>query len=184
LLQKCAIEIKILNYVCKICFKLKKIFLKYLSFFTPLNLKFFIIDNSKFNPKIFKTKYTFNPYFSGYWQSYKYYDNYEKIVRNSVQLPIIKNLEAKIILKKIITENSCFVHFRSYEEEFGNRLSYNYYLNALDKMKDKCKNVIFYVFSDNIYLAKNFLKKIKHKLNFIDIKFLLLLKIYLIKFII
>jgi hypothetical protein len=163
-------EIKILNYVCKICFKLKKIFLKYLSFFIPLNLKFFVIDNNKFNSKIFITKYTFNPYFSGYWQSYKYYENYENIVRNSIQLPIIENLKTKKILKKIISENSCFVHFRSYEEEFGNRLSFNYYLKALDKMKDKLKKVVFYVFSDNIFLAKTFLKKIKYKLNFVDIK--------------
>ena len=163
-------EINILKYKCKICLKFKKIFLKIISYFLPLNLKFYIIDKNKFELKILKTKYRFNTYFSGYWQSYKYYENYEDIIKNSLKLPAIKNLKAKIILKKIINENSCFVHFRSYKEEFGNRLSYDYYLKALNKITDRFKKVSFYVFSDDILLAKNFLKKIKYKLNFVNIE--------------
>lgn len=163
-------NINILGYVCRVCFKLKKIFLKKISFFLPLNLKFYVTDNNKFELETLYTKYMFNTYFSGYWQSYKYYENFEHVVKNSLQLPEIKNLKARIILKKIISENSCFVHFRSYEEEFGNRLNFNYYLKALDKIKNRSKNVSFYVFSDNIFLAKNFLEKIKYKLNFVDIK--------------
>lgn len=149
--------------------KIKKNILRFVSFFLPLKYKLFINDNGIYNSKILKTNYFFNPIFSGYWQSYRYYNGFEKLIREEIKIPYIKNKKADILYKKIKKKESCFVHFRSYNEEYSNRLSINYYKNALNFISKRKKKVIFYVFSDDIKYAKFFFKNIDQKLFFIEI---------------
>jgi len=162
-------KIQVINKNFSFFYKIKKNILKFISFFLPLKYKLFISDNGVYNSKILKTNYFFNPIFSGYWQSYKYYNGFEKIIREEIKIPYIKNKKADILYKKIKQKESCFVHFRSYNEEFGNRLSVNYYKNAFNFISKRKKKVKFYIFSDDIKYAKFFFKNVNQKLFFIEI---------------
>ena len=76
------------------------------------------------------------------------------------------SLENKEILKEIKGENSCLLHVRrgDYINEknirhFGNICTLDYYKTAIQMIKQKERNVVFFVFSDDIKWVKGNIKE-------------------------
>ena len=96
-------------------------------------------------------------YLQGYWQSYKYFDDIRDILSQEFSLKCNlggKNLE---ILHMIQSSNSISIHIRRgdyLKHSIYEKLSINYYLNAVKYINDRVENAVFFVFSDDLTWVK------------------------------
>lgn len=97
-------------------------------------------------------------YYEGLYQNEKYYFGVEDKIRQVFEFPAcVKNPEFNLPMSDKIKqcENSVFIHIRrgDYLDE-GWLLDYEYYKKAVDYMKEKLENPVFFVFSDEIEKVK------------------------------
>lgn len=113
----------------------------------------------------------------GYWQSYKYFDKYEDIIRKEFEFKVEAELELGNFLDKLKEDkNSVSLHIRRGDyvsnpklaNIYGNICTDSYYESAIEYISKEINKPNFYVFSDDITWAKEFLKD-KDNMNFIDI---------------
>jgi hypothetical protein len=120
-----------------------------------------------FHEKYFKLPN--NCYIAGYWSSNKYFINVQNIIKNHFLFPefnIIKNIN---LYQQIISSNSVSIHVRR-GDYVGHKLYENictvkYYKMAIEYIKNKINNPLFFVFSNDI-------KWCKDNFNFIDAIFI------------
>lgn len=105
----------------------------------------------------------YNKYFDGYWQSYRYFNHIadrlkeELTLKRSVKLPCSW-------FEEINSCQSVAVHVRRGDYLSGRSRSVyhqcdeRYYSNAVDLIKEKVKDPVFFVFSDDIdWVKRNFI---------------------------
>lgn len=104
--------------------------------------------------------------FSGYWQSYKYFDQYEEDIRKQFNLDINISKEKLLKIGSISNKNNCCIHFRFFNsnvDSFKASYMFDYYLRAIKYFKDELGNPTFIIFSNNTLFAKEILKLYKIK---------------------
>ena len=97
-----------------------------------------------------------NVYLDGYWQSYKYFEDIEKILRLELNSHKKMSVADKKVLEDINTTNSIAIHVRrgdyvsveSVAQTHG-VCSLNYYRRAIDFVTHKVENPQFFIFSDD-----------------------------------
>lgn len=103
-------------------------------------------------------------YFDGYWQNYRYFNEYEKTIRSEFTLSKEISNENVKILKVIKSSNSVGVHIRrgiyytdpNVKNEYFH-CSLNYYKSAIEKIIEKINNPKFIIFSNDIdWVKENF----------------------------
>ena len=115
-----------------------------------------------------------NAYLSGFWQSEKYFRQFENELKNSFHFKkefINDTNEFKQSLSKC---NSVSLHVRrgdyisnQFSKEFHGSCSIEYYYSAINIIAQKYNNIKFFVFSDDIEWCKTNLK-MNHDCFFID----------------
>ena len=73
-------------------------------------------------------------FFTGYWQSYKYFADYEQDIKTQFNLKSINLIESESEFIKSINSNFCAVHIRFFDSDldcFKSSYMYNYYKKAL-----------------------------------------------------
>jgi hypothetical protein len=128
----------------------------------------------RYYDEILNTKYRRNNIgFSGYWQSYRYFEAISSILRADLKPPSPKSPAALELLLKIHECSSCFVHWRSYKETESELPAVNmdYYLKAITLMRKHCADMHFFIFSDHLEGAKNLFRKIgnRQQFTFVDL---------------
>lgn len=110
----------------------------------------------------------------GYWQSEKYFSAYRDLIIKEFTFKTQPSGKNKKLLQDIIWENSIGVHVRRGDyvtiktaNECHGTCSLTYYEAAIKFIKQKVKNPIFYVFSDDIPWCKDNLI-IEGKVVYID----------------
>lgn len=100
-------------------------------------------------------------YLDGYWQSIKYFENIQDIIKNSFSFNInssSQNLKTKEQMGKV---NSVSVHVRRGDyvnnKLHGGICNESYYKKAINCITDRVEKPIFYVFSDDIMWCRNHL---------------------------
>jgi hypothetical protein len=128
-------------------FFLKKIGLSRWNFYFEKQVAF----NDKFH------SLTNNVYLSGYFQSEKYFKNIQSKIKDDFSFPDLNLIEVNDIERF----NSVSVHIRrgdylenSNTYETHGICSLNYYYKALEIIKSKVKNPVFYIFTDDIEWVK------------------------------
>lgn len=109
-------------------------------------------------------------YIDGTWFNINYDDVRNELVEE-FELDFIKgDSEIGDLYKKIKNENSVSVHYRrgDYSAWGFTILSKEYYIAAIDKIKNSLENPVFYVFSDDIAAVEN---EIKSYPNVDDVNF-------------
>lgn len=96
-----------------------------------------------------------NTYIQGYWQSEKYFSEY----RNDLLRLFLPKYEQSRPCKECMDEvgkcNSVAIHVRRGDyNKIGVCIGKEYYLNAIEKMKNCIDDPVFYVFSDDLGEAK------------------------------
>lgn len=112
---------------------------------------------------------SFNNSMVGYFQSVRYFDEYKDIIKEELKViePIMKKNQK--LFQEIKNNNSVCVHIRRGDYVGTNHqvCDENYYLNAVELMKEKVKNPKFYIFSDDIKWVKENIN-FKEKVTFIE----------------
>ena len=116
---------------------------------------------------------TNNSYLNGYWQSEKYFQDISGILRKEFLLKPPMSDKDRIFSELISTSNSVSIHIRrgdylpgTYNDQVSDCLSLGYYKNAVDMLKGKVINPIFFVFSDDMdWVEKNL--KIEQQVFFV-----------------
>ena len=120
--------------------------------------KYFIERKFSFNKRIIHVGE--NCYLSGYWQSPKYFNSVELLIRKEFIFPNNLNSQNNEFLNKILSENSVSLHIR--RTDFVNNTSHDihgfcsieYYENSIHIISQKIAKPYFFIFSDDIEWAK------------------------------
>ncbi|QCD45350.1 alpha-1,2-fucosyltransferase [Campylobacter mucosalis] len=102
-------------------------------------------------------------YIEGYFQSEKYFCDIKDILLNQFVLKTTLSNYA-ISIKDKITQNSCSIHIRRGDYLLGKNINYHgvcdlkYYQDATDFLEQKCGDLTYFIFSDDIEWAKGNLK--------------------------
>jgi len=144
-----------INKVSPVIFK--KHFLFYKPFFRKFLYHFNFFKKSFVNEKNLNIiDFSANLYFHGYWQNFIFiqenFDSIKKIFifnkRKSSKISFYRN--------KIVNCNSTSVHYRNREDFLLPKIDISFYSKAINLIRAKNKNAVFFIFSDNIILAKKF----------------------------
>lgn len=139
----------------------------------PLSIRAVISEESPYcyREDIHHTKYISNPYFIGYWATYRYYQDIVGELRRDLIPPKPVASAALRMLDRINSERSCSIHWRSYKEDVGvfHPSLIEYYRNAIEVMEKKYTNIRYFVFSDEQALAQKELNFLGANATFVDI---------------
>ncbi len=120
-----------------------------------IGLEKYIFETSYGYQKDMEKKATWNCIYRGYWQSEKYFKHCENDIRKQFTfLPFDepKNIETA---KKMASENSVAIHLRKGKDYLASELmgkglcGVDYYMRAIDYIREQVDNPVFYVFTDN-----------------------------------
>jgi len=137
--------------------------LKFINYILPEKLKFYFIEERpiRYQKELFQKKIFFSKYFIGNWANCMYFNEISNELRKELIPPSPKSIEVIKLLKKIKDVNSCFIHWRSYEEEscVAHPTMDEYYIQAIKYIINRHEDIYFFVFSDIPSLA---IKKFAH----------------------
>lgn len=113
----------------------------------------------------------------GRWQSYKFFQSFENLIRKDFDLSKPSDIFLDDILELINSFESVCIHVRrgdlvtveAYNQEIG-VISTEYYLKAMAEVEKKITNPTFFVFSDDIEWCKENLNEIPRAI-FVDQKY-------------
>jgi hypothetical protein len=103
-------------------------------------------------------------YLQGYWQSFKYFDNYINTIRKDLT-PIIKfSQQSHYVAEEIAQKESVSIHIRRGDYISNKKInavhgvvSLEYYFDSVKFLLDKLKAPHFYIFSDDpVWVKENF----------------------------
>ena len=111
-----------------------------------------------FDSKILKS---YSAYIIGYWQSYRYVEKIENLLKKRFEFSVIDNKEINDVLYEIKNSNSVSLHIRlgdyllpQNNELFGGICTPEYYRNAIKLKQRKVANPRFFVFSNDVNWCK------------------------------
>lgn len=96
-------------------------------------------------------------YLDGYWQSYRYFENIEPVIREEFTFHAPPSGKNKIIAEQIEKSESVAVHVRRGDfvtisktlSRYGGICDMNYYQRCFSYIKSKTSDPVFYIFSDD-----------------------------------
>ena len=102
-----------------------------------------------------------NTYLSGYWQSWKYFQEINPLIRKRFRFSAGKISETNLRLSEIIRQiNSVSIHVRRDDYllpqfKFIDVLPIDYYKKAISYITNRVENPVFYIFSDDPEWVRN-----------------------------
>lgn len=115
-------------------------------------------------------------YIKGYFQSYKYFENQEDLIRETFSFPI-ESLDGrnKTLLSKLQSETTISVHIRRGDyvtnkktQQFHGNCSLEYYSNAIALLASKNKRFTLVLFSDDSQWVKEQFETLPYSKIFVD----------------
>lgn len=153
-----------------------------ISFFLKINKSFLPFTFKRILACLFRSKYFFvnkykqfspynfddvfihingkNVYMDGFWQNYQYLSLIRDKVIGSFNFRLPIKFGQNIYLEKIQTCNSVSIHIRRGDyldpafKDLNVIKSIDYYLRAIEYIKEKCENSFFFIFTDDVLWAK------------------------------
>lgn len=111
-------------------------------------------------------------YLNGYWQSVKYFESIEDIIRKDFTFKNNILLISNNIKNKIIETESICLNVRRGDFLFDKNIGFignNYILDATNKISEYISNPVYFIFSDDIEWCEQNIK-LKHQMYFISHK--------------
>jgi hypothetical protein len=151
--------------------KFKGNFFFYNRFFRKVLYNFNFFQSSFVNESnLSRADFSKNLYFHGYWQNYKYFEENFYILRKEFSFIKKKDKNLSFFKNKILNCNSTSIHFRHREDSILKKIDISFYSKAIKLIRTKEKNTIFFIFSDDIDLAKIFFNSNFKNNNFIFVE--------------
>jgi Glycosyl transferase family 11 len=130
-------------------------------FLPPHKRKTYLEPHYHFDTDFFKA--TDDIYLQGYWMSWRYFHNYENVIKQEFTMKqTFEHLPADLIAE-IKGQNSISLHIRRTDitnpviVKMKGLVPLDYYYNAADYLKSKIENPVYYIFSDDIQWARQHL---------------------------
>lgn len=141
--------------------KLVRICNKYLGYRTKKYVIEMESNHYTFQKDILTTDYKGDVYLEGFWCSEKYFIGIEDIIRKEFTFKDPSVGLNKELIEKMRGENAVCIHIRHGDNAGfkGGVVSMKYYDDAMEYIKSRVSNPVFYVFSDDIEWSKNNLSK-------------------------
>lgn len=104
-----------------------------------------------------------NSYLDGYWQSFRYFESIHEQIQKDFRMTFNLPSQFNIVANKIKNVNSVSIHFRRGDYVLNNEAnnyhgvcSMEYYNSAIELIKSKVFNPVFFIFSDDMeWVRKN-----------------------------
>lgn len=110
-------------------------------------------------------------FLTGWWQSEKFFKDIEKEIRKDFTFPKIKDEKNKEIENIISKTNSVSIHIRRgdyiKDKGLGGLTPLKYYQKGIDYIRNKVKDPVYFIFSNDIEWCKKNLK-IKGQIYYVD----------------
>ena len=106
-------------------------------------------DSRKFfdlNPESFRNRS--NLFVQGYFQSYLYSNEFAEQIKSEIKLDFRRTELIKDLTNQISCSNAVSIHVR--RVEYSDLLGLNYYLKAIEIIKNRIDSPVFFIFSDDI----------------------------------
>jgi len=109
-------------------------------------------------------------YLNGYWQSERYFSSIREKLVSEIALKEPLSSATAIITDKITSSNSVSLHIRRGDfvsldsaKQFHGCIELDYYKTAVEQIKNKMQDPVFYIFSDDIEWCKTNLGFLENK---------------------
>ena len=130
---------------------------KYFNKFLPVkNRKFYTERRFEYDANV--DKFNEDIYLEGYWQSYKYFSEFESTIRKDFYFKSKFNEEEEIINQKILSTNSVCINVRRADfliNSFHGVCNEKYFYQGLNYINNTESELNVFVFSDDIEWCKN-----------------------------
>jgi len=117
-----------------------------------IEIQDYVYDNTVFNVEE-------NCYYEGYWQTWKYFADCKDIIRQEFYIKQDLDEYNKSLVNIMISHNSVTIHIRRGDyvnsKNFYNICTLEYYIKAIDYVKNNIDNPQFYIFSNDIEWCQN-----------------------------
>ena len=150
--------------------KIDTVFKNIYNYFFKTKIKKFIYDYWKEN---IETNITYNSFYFGYWHKIKFVKDTKDHLYKFFISEILKKKKIKNFIENKINSKTVAIHIRGgdfAQYKTHNLLSQNYYDNAIKHISKKIIKPNFHVFTNDINLAYNLLKKYSSKYKILYIK--------------
>ena len=140
----------------------------------PLPLRFVVMEGRRkqYQEGIHRTLYRTQPYFVGYWASYRYYQDIAGQLRAELVPPRPRAPAVLCMLDNIRSSVSCGIHWRAYTEAVGESHAslIGYCRAAVSLIEQRHPGTRFFVFSDNHAAARSELGGLGGQMVFVELK--------------
>tara|TARA_R100000426_G_scaffold86420_1_gene67856 strand:- start:663 stop:1472 length:810 start_codon:yes stop_codon:yes gene_type:complete len=122
--------------------------------------------------RLLNVKTSQNIYMTGYWQTYKYFNDINDTIIEEFKFPIIQDERTRLLQEEIVSRNSVMINVRRSDyltDSLFENLDMDYYNQSVEKITDMVDDPMFYVFSDDIEWCRE---------NFTEDKFFIVDKSY------
>ena len=107
-----------------------------------------------------------NVFLAGYFQTEKYFEDISEIIRSKIYFEGSDDSTYSEIAKKMNEENSVSIHVRltdyvQLKKIYGGICDTHYYQKAIEMIREKVNNPVFYLFSDDLDAAQKMLSEYK-----------------------
>ncbi len=120
--------------------------------FLPYNKRWILEENhSKLEYQI-PSELKQSVYLSGYWQSYKYFQEYAAQIKKELTLKNPLGEKNVAIERDISSTESVSIHVR--QDNVSHKLRRDYYLKAVELIRSKVNNPQYFIFSDSSVFAR------------------------------
>lgn len=137
-------------------------FLLGLNSFLPKGNRWIIKEAGSYYDPDINTRSSRNIYLRGYWQSYRYFDEFRQLLETDLTLKTPLDNANKSLESEILSSESVSIHIR--QDNLSHKLNEDYYLKALDVVKLKVKNPKYFVFSDSTGFSSELAARIAARL--------------------
>jgi hypothetical protein len=133
--------------------RIKRFLIKLHSSILPYERRKYIQQkDAKLDAMLIKLKLKNDVYLDGLWQSHKYFEDIEEVIRNDLRIiPPTDDVNVEI-MRDIKTSNSVAIHIRFFDNPVmasKNNLPMSYYHRAINYINSHVENPRFFLFSDN-----------------------------------
>lgn len=133
----------------------------------PIKIRTYFVERFfGFDKKVFQTKSNTIVY-EGYWQSFKYFQEYEIEIKNIFKLKNKILDESQVLFYDISNSNSVCINVRRGDfasNSYHGVIDIQYYIDSIKLINTKAKVDKFYIFSDDIDWCKNNFDFLENKL--------------------
>ena len=135
----------------------------------PLEQRYYIEEEQfDFDERIYRLQIKGTVYLDGYWQNEKYFKDVDNVIQQDLGIIPPTDITNVKLAKMISSVNSVAVHVRFFDKLQLNSMRIDYYEKAIDFIMANISDPHFFLFSDDVNLARTLLPEHLKELTIVN----------------